>query len=156
MKEMRVNSFGYLESDTHRECTKCRVIFEKTSKMTLCKSCNCSRVKCMTPQWKMWQRAKQRAKARGQVFSLDVEDIVIPDVCPATGIRLNMNSGKSGAYKNSPSLDRVDNSKGYVKGNVQVLSQCANAMKGAASEEELVRFAEWVLRTYRRDVTPPA
>lgn len=144
---MKVNRQGYLENKTHRECTACGAIFEKTSKMTLCKPCNSNRVKSQTPEWKMHQRAKQRCKKSGLAFSISVDDITIPDVCPILGIKLNMNSGKSGAYKNSPSLDRVDNTKGYIKGNIQVISQLANAMKGAASDEELIKFANWVLST---------
>ena len=155
MESLNKNLMGYLESTTHRECTKCGVIFEKTSKMTLCKQCNCSRVKCMTPQWKMHQRAKMRSKKNGTEFTIAVEDLIIPDTCPITGLSLNVNAGRSGAYKNSPSLDRIDNNKGYTKDNVQVVSQLANAMKGAASEEELVNFALWVLRTYRPEVTNP-
>jgi hypothetical protein len=139
------NREGYLVSDTHRECTKCKSIFEITSKMTLCKKCNSERVKSQTPEWKMHQRAKQRCKETGREFNLLVSDIVIPDVCPILGIKLNMNSGKSGAYRNSPSLDRIDNSKGYTKDNIQVVSQLANAMKCHASNEELHKFAQWVL-----------
>lgn len=142
---MERNREGYLVSDTHRECTKCKSIFEITSRMTLCKKCNSERVKSQTPEWKMHQRAKQRCKETGREFNLLVSDIVIPDVCPILGISLNMNSGKSGAYRNSPSLDRIDNSKGYTKDNIQVVSQLANAMKCHASNEELHKFAQWVL-----------
>lgn len=124
------NRLGYQVSDSHRECTKCGNIFEKTSLMTLCKKCNSERVKSLRPEWKMHQRAKQRCKFSGREFDLQVSDIVIPDVCPILGIPLNMNSGKSGAYKNSPSLDRIDNNKGYIKDNIHVISQLANAMKG--------------------------
>ena len=154
--ELTRNRCGSLESDTHRECTNCGVIFEKTSKMTLCKKCNCSRVKSQRPEWKMHQRAKRRSLEKGMEFDIEVSDIVIPDECPATGIKINANSGRSGAYKNSPSLDRIDNSRGYTKDNIQVLSQCANAMKGAASVEELVQFSLWVLRTYRPELAPQA
>jgi hypothetical protein len=142
---MERNVQGYLVSDTHRECTKCSCIFEITSKMTLCKKCNSERVKSQTPEWKMHQRAKQRCKNTNREFNLLVSDIVIPDFCPILGIKLNMNSGKSGAYRNSPSLDRIDNSKGYTKDNIQVVSQLANAMKCHASHAELHRFAQWVL-----------
>jgi predicted nucleic acid-binding Zn-ribbon protein len=142
---MERNREGYLVSETHRECTKCGTLFEKTSKMTLCKSCNSERVKCQTPEWKMHQRAKQRCKKTGKEFDLEVSDIVIPNVCPILGIKLNMNSGRSGAYRNSPSLDRIDNSRGYTKDNIQVISQLANAMKCHASNEELHAFAKWVL-----------
>ena len=145
---MKTNREGYKVSDTHRECTECGTVFEITSKMTLCKRCNSERVKSKTPEWKMHQRAKQRAKKRNLEFSLSVSDIHIPDTCPILGIPLNMNSGKSGAYRNSPSLDRIDNDRGYTVDNIQVVSQLANAMKCHATKEELQKFAQWVLKTY--------
>jgi predicted nucleic acid-binding Zn-ribbon protein len=147
VSQVEKNREGYLVSETHRECTKCGTFFEKTSKMTLCKSCNSERVKSQTPEWKMHQRAKQRCKGTDREFNLEVSDIVIPDFCPILGIKLNMNSGKSGAYRNSPSLDRIDNSKGYTKDNIQVISQLANAMKCHASNKELHMFAQWVIST---------
>lgn len=102
----------------------------------------------MTPEWKMHQRAKRRCKTSGLEFSIEVSDIVIPDHCPIIGLALNMNSGRSGAYKNSPSLDRIDNDLGYTKDNIWVISQKANAMKGSATKDELVRFAKWVISYY--------
>lgn len=145
------NREGYFVGETHRECTNCGDVFQISSKMTLCKKCNSNRVKSQTPEWKMHQRAKMRSKLKGLDFDLELSDINIPDVCPILGIEINMNYGKSGAYKNSPSLDRIDNSKGYVKGNVWVISQLANAMKGAASDNELTKFAQWILS--RQDLT---
>jgi len=142
---MERNREGWLANDTHRECTGCGIIFAITSKMTLCKACNSLRVKSQSPEWKMHQRAKSRCKSSGREFSIAVDDIVIPDVCPILGIPLNTNSGRSGAFKNSPSLDRIDNNKGYTKDNIQVISQLANAMKGSATNEELIAFAKWVL-----------
>lgn len=145
------NREGYFVTDTHRECTKCGTVFEITSKMTLCKTCNSKRVKSMTPEWRMHQRAKARCKENGREFTIEVSDIVIPDTCPILGIEINMNSGRSGAYKNSPSLDRIDNRYGYTPDNIQVISQQANAMKHSASWEELKQFAEWVLNNIPDD-----
>lgn len=139
------NREGWMVSDTQRECTKCGTIFKITSKMTLCKVCNSNRVKSQTPEWKMHQRAKIRSKELNREFTIEVSDIIIPDVCPILGIPLNMNSGRSGAFKNSPSLDRIDNYKGYTKDNIQVVSQMANAMKGRATNEELHKLAMWIL-----------
>lgn len=142
---MEKNREGWLVSVTHRECTNCGTIFPITSKMTLCKTCNSNRVKSLSPEWKMHQRAKQRCKETGREFNIEVSDIVIPDICPVLGISLNINSGRSGAYRNSPSLDRVDNNRGYTKDNIQVISQLANAMKCHATNEELHKFAQWIL-----------
>lgn len=51
----------------------------------------------------------------------------------------------SGFSPMSPSIDKRDPSKGYVRGNIQVISMLANAMKRDASPEQLKLFAEWVL-----------
>lgn len=143
---MDKNREGYFVNETHRECTNCGTIFEKTSKMTLCKKCNSSRVKSYTPEWRMHQRAKGRSKEYNREFTIKVEDVIIPDRCPILGIQLNMNSGRSGAYDNSPSMDRIDNSKGYTKENIHVISQLANRMKAHATNEQLHLFAQWVLK----------
>ena len=145
---MKLNREGFLVSATHRECSNCGVIFEITSKMTLCKECNCKRVKSLSPEWRMHNRCKQRAKRSGLAFNIDVEDITIPTVCPVLGIALKQTEhayGKGhGPRKNSPSLDRIDNNKGYVKGNIQVISHLANKMKSEASIEQLQEFAKWI------------
>ena len=92
-------------------------------------------------------RARQRAKRKDFEFNLEVEDIVIPLRCPILDIEIVRN--KKGDLKdNSPSLDRIDNAKGYVKGNIMVISNKANTMKSNASPEQLVKFARWILKTY--------
>lgn len=150
--ELVKNREGYFVSTTHRECTACGVFFEKTSRMTLCKECNCKRVKSMSPEWRMHNRAKQRAIASGMMFDIEVEDIVIPEVCPVLGLPLKINNhsyGKGHGPNNySPSLDRIDNTKGYVKGNVQVISQLANKMKSDATIEQLQSFSLWISSTF--------
>jgi hypothetical protein len=96
----------------------------------------------------MVARAKSRAKQGGYNFDLTPDDINIPTHCPVLGIKLYVTEGKSGAFVNSPSLDKINPTLGYVKGNVQVMSQLANQMKGAASPEQLLMFADWVYKTY--------
>jgi hypothetical protein len=60
------------------------------------------------------------------------------------GIELDY-SGSGPKYKrsNAPSLDRWDNSKGYIPGNVFVISWRANWLKHDGSVEELRRVAEY-------------
>jgi len=144
------NREGFTVTDKERECTKCGTMFPNKSKtVTLCPKCNSERVKAESPEKKMFRRAKARAKERGLEFNLDHSDISIPTHCPVLGVELVCHKGRSGGNPNSPALDRIDNSKGYVKGNVMVVSHRANMMKVDASPEELVMFAEWVLSKYR-------
>lgn len=83
-----------------------------------------------------------RAKKKGLDFNITIEDIVIPAICPRLKIPLFSRSGKSGGGPNSPSVDRVDPSKGYIKGNVQVISWRANELKSNATVEEILLLAE--------------
>lgn len=92
-------------------------------------------------------QARARAKKKGISFDVSEEDITIPSTCPVFGFNLDFNIGKGAGGKfNSVSLDRIDNNKGYIPGNVQVISSLANRMKSAANPEQLVQFAKWVLR----------
>ena len=92
---------------------------------------------------KLYYHAKDRASRFGLEFNITLEDIVIPEFCPVLGIPIQ--PGVLKVWANSPSLDRVDSSKGYVKGNVEVISHKANRLKGALSSEEggnLLRYME--------------
>jgi len=91
---------------------------------------------------------KRRAKQKKLEFDLEVEDI-LGTTCPIFGVELKRGS-KQGPSDFAPSVDRIDNSKGYVKGNVQVLSNLANKMKANATPEQLLQFAEWVFKTYKK------
>lgn len=81
---------------------------------------------------------RHRARKRGLVFDITEEDISVPDVCPVLGIPIVIRTGRH-PRKNydSPSVDRIHNDKGYVKGNVQVISTRANSLKSDATIEEL-------------------
>jgi hypothetical protein len=102
------------------------------------------------PEWYMHNKAKRRALDRQIDFNIEVKDIVMPVNCPVfKKYKLKKEySEKSGPKPWSPSLDRIDNSRGYVKGNIQVISNKANTMKGNATPEELLQFAFWIILTY--------
>ena len=87
----------------------------------------------------MLDRSKSRAKRKGFEHNITIEDIKIPDKCPLLGISLF--PGKGEVCPNSPTLDRIDSSKGYIKGNVWVISYKANTIKSNATPEELLRIA---------------
>lgn len=96
----------------------------------------------------MLDRCRGRAKTRGLECTITRDDIVIPERCPILGIPLQRNKGKGVASANSPSVDRIDSSRGYVPGNVWVISYKANAMKNNATPDELLAFARWAIKAY--------
>ncbi len=81
----------------------------------------------------MLQRCRKRAKDLGLEFNLSETDIDIPERCPILDISLN----RLGNIENAPSLDRIDNTKGYINSNVLVISYKANRIKNNASLEDL-------------------
>jgi hypothetical protein len=91
-------------------------------------------------QAKAYTRKKQNNKASGKwEWEIVLADITFPSVCPYLGLELDWFS--SFPYDNSPSFDRVDTSKGYIKGNVIVCSSRANRIKNNASSKELFKIA---------------
>lgn len=89
--------------------------------------------------------AKQRAKRYGLAFDLKPSDIPVGTHCPVLGIAFKR--GVNGTpIDTSPTIDRVDNSKGYVKGNVVVICYLANRIKSSANAEQLGKVHRWLKR----------
>lgn len=86
-------------------------------------------------KYSMWQAAKLRSKKKGLEFSIKIEDIIIPKICPLLGLELSIED--FGVRHNSPSLDRKDPKKGYIKENIWVISSRANILKSNAPLFEL-------------------
>ena len=88
------------------------------------------------PEMCMYVGARNSAQKQGREFSIDLDDIVIPEFCPVfPHIKLSKLGGKRS--DSTPSVDRIDNTKGYVKGNVRVISWRANQLKSNASPLEI-------------------
>ena len=94
-----------------------------------------------------------QAKERGiGVFDLTPEYLKAlwedqKGACPHTGQRLELVS-KYTKRKTQPyqaSLDRIDSSKGYIKGNVQFVALTYNYAKNRFSHEDVLAFCEKVL-----------
>ena len=91
-------------------------------------------------------------EARGRKYK-SWEAIEYPKVCPVFGVELDWGTrGKNGSHKsNSPSLDRIDSTKGYIPGNVMMISDLANKMKQNATSEQLKQFSRYHLFGVRSD-----
>lgn len=88
------------------------------------------------------QQLRRNAKKRGFEFSLTKADFEpLPTHCPVLGVELDYSgSGKH----NSASIDRSNSSKGYVPGNVVIMSRRANMLKNDTSTEELRKVLEYI------------
>jgi hypothetical protein len=88
-----------------------------------------------TTEYRLWSAAKFRAIKQKVKFAINLSHVTIPEVCPLLGIKIKIGVKKWTA--NSPSIDRINPSLGYVPGNVWVISHHANTIKNDASLKEL-------------------
>jgi hypothetical protein len=96
-----------------------------------------------TKQFELFHNARKRAKEDQLPFDIEIGDIVIPEYCPVLGIKLETNTGGKRMSDSSPTLDKFYPKKGYVKGNIQVISWRANRMKSDGTPEDWIKIAEW-------------
>lgn len=116
------------------------------------RSCGCQRGRAtihghtaggkISTEYTMFCAAKGRAERLGIPFTITLNDINIPSVCPVLEIVIQPNKGKLSA--NSPSLDRIIPHLGYTPANIAVISHRGNAIKQNASAEELAKMVEWM------------
>lgn len=92
------------------------------------------------------QQARRRARTNNWEFDLDIEYIqsIWTGVCPILNVPLAIGQeAGSIPQTNRGSLDRIDSSKGYVKGNVHFISSRANLIKNNATFEEFELIYNW-------------
>ncbi len=85
---------------------------------------------------------KCRAQKKGLEFTITYDDFTIPEFCPVLGIPISYSI--PGKHDGSPSMDRVDNTKGYVPGNVRIISWRANRIKNDGTSEEHLAIARYI------------
>ncbi len=83
----------------------------------------------------LYKSARKRALIKGLEFNIELKDIHIPKRCPILKVPLICST------RYSPSIDRIYPDKGYVKGNIAIISTLANSMKANATPKELLIFA---------------
>lgn len=101
-----------------------------------------------------WFTVRSRFKYfKDTTNNISIQDIVDlwdlqKGICPFTGWKLELPHSSVG-WKGPPSpkrasLDRIDNSKGYEKGNIRFISYMANIARGTMSDSELIMFCKAV------------
>jgi len=135
-------------------CCRCKTYHSKDN-MYLCDSGIKKRwVSCKTcAKWRakeylnnntekhLLSNAKKRAKKLNLKFNLELSDIIIPKKCPLLNIPIKI----GGIKNNCPSVDRINNSKGYIKGNIRVISFLANSVKRDLNKKLLINFSKNII-----------
>ena len=108
-----------------------------------CKPCKCAKGKAAMdadPVFRLLENSKRNARAKGIEHSISRSDIIIPEYCPILRIKLTNTRGigkGTSLSDSSVSLDRIDPTKGYISGNVQVICWKANRIKSNLCPSEL-------------------
>ena len=83
-----------------------------------------------------------RVRAKEKSFDFNLTKQYLKDIypednkCPALGIEFKV--GTEGGRATSPSVDRIDNSKGYIKGNIIWVSSLANMIMTSATPQQVL------------------
>ncbi len=125
--------------DMERHVQSLKKIAEEEARLDIAEEVDIYKLKV---QW-LYQ-IRHRAKSKGLAFNLTIDDLELPEKCPILGMPMKFN--KNGADDNSYSLDRIDNTKGYTKGNVQTISLLANLLKSKGTLDQLIKIGEWAAK----------
>ncbi len=103
----------------------------------------------------LYNGAKKRALDKNLEFDLTVEYIeqfLIIGICFKTLFRFDLKPrGRSVRNAFAPSVDRIDNNRGYTMDNVQVVCDMYNHGKGQHTDEEFIRFCNRVAKVNPRE-----
>lgn len=102
--------------------------------------------KLKNPLAYMLRGTRSRAKQRGIEFTITAADVRMAENCPCCSRKLQMRSGPAGhgPLPSSPSLERIDGTKGYIPGNVVILCWRCNEIKRNATLAELKTIVSWL------------
>jgi hypothetical protein len=108
---------------------------------------------------KIWAKyanrdARKRAVKKNVPFSITAAYVysILTDQCPIYGTEFNW-MGNGGILPTSPSLDRIDPAKGYVEGNLIIISSKANNIKSAYKAADLYKVADWLYEIENKGIT---
>ena len=91
-------------------------------------------------------QAKKRSKEKNLEFNLTMGDLISikNNTCPILGHEILYKSGIDN--KRSASLDRIDPNKGYIKGNVKIVSSEGNLLKNRNNYHSAVKMLEYIIK----------
>lgn len=119
-----------------------------------CHACNASYMRTymrsrrrQDPALALFNRARDRARKKSVPFTM-ASPLTIPLRCPVLNTDFRVGERRNAC---SPSLDRIDPAQGYEPGNVRIISDRANRLKGDRALAQLLYLATNGPKSLRRD-----
>lgn len=145
---------------TEVSCTVCGILFLKENKEINRHPVHCCSRSCVA-KYKAKDNSrfnyyitttKKNAKAKGLEYNLSTEYLTTlldsqKGLCAISQLPLVMKKWNSPKSLYQASLDRIDNSKGYIKGNVHFVALGINYMRNTASLTETKEFLSSLIKT---------
>lgn len=144
-------------------CSKCKKKKEikffcasskmKTGLSSSCKECDLKRYKNkrITNPYRfkagsMLHNTKAKCKKDKILYDLDLDFVEerLKQGCPMTGLPFDINNRFVLPF--SPSIDRIDPNKGYLKSNCRVILMGVNALKGGGTDDDVYEIAENLIK----------
>ena len=135
----------YNHSEKH---AKCRQRYQQTQKFSI--AYKRYQIKPSTKIRHLFTAAKARARNKNLEFSLvlkEIEDIIYQGSCQVTGLPFDLSPGKG---PRSPSIDRIDPTKGYIPENCQIVVWIYNAAKNQWSHEDVAMMSRALYQKEKR------
>ena len=133
--------------------------------MYLCNTCHNKRKKDLTKRARrnktvgslqhisdIQKSARQRATKNNIPCNIDRAYIkkIMVDRCPVLGFKFEINrKDKKNKWGTSASIDRIIPDKGYVKGNVIIVSLMANSIKNQATPDQILKVGKFYKKLYQ-------
>ena len=88
-------------------------------------------------------KCRERGKKEVKISKQDLEELLIASngVCAISGFPLTLERNNLLLA----SVDRIDSSKGYIKGNVQFVAKCVNIAKSDLPQDEFIAMCKAVV-----------
>ena len=92
------------------------------------------------------RKIKERADKKNFEFNLTLDYLmsIFNGKCALSGLEIQFGKHWKMLSDQTASLDRIDNSKGYIIGNVQWVHKQVNFMKGTMEQKEFIKFCKLI------------
>lgn len=127
----------------------CKVCFQKWENEYL-RSLGENLERCIVRQLRATKR-RTKTGSKFENYNIDREHILElyskqKGLCALSGIKMTLFCGGRGHCNNNMSIDRIDNTSGYIKGNVHLTCAIVNLMRNKLSINELITYCKQIIK----------